>query len=266
MDLRKNFYKNGYFLFKNLFKREEILKIKKEMTDCFNLISKSTYKEDLDIIKFFNKDIQCFLNWVNLCQNLTSFFQLSVDGRLINSLKEIGLNIPLFNMKPNLLFSNKNTAKHVINWKIPSHQDWPSMRGSLNSVTAWIPFIDVTEELGPLEIAPGSHKEGSLNFCSYGSGLIIDQSLDNFNYEPIQMLIGDVLIFNSFTVHRSGVNLTEDKIRWSAQFRFDDAAESSYIERKYPRYKKEMRIDVDFDNTFPVKQNLVDLFKKYENE
>jgi ectoine hydroxylase-related dioxygenase (phytanoyl-CoA dioxygenase family) len=34
------------------------------------------------------------------------------------------------------------------------------MQGSLDSVVAWAPLADLTPELGPLEVIPGSHLDG----------------------------------------------------------------------------------------------------------
>ena len=50
---------------------------------------------------------------------------------------------------------------------------------------------------------------------------------------PVEVKQGDALFFSSFLVHRSGDNVT-DAIRWSCHFRYNDLAENTFIERKYP--------------------------------
>jgi len=52
-------------------------------------------------------------------------------------------------------------------------------------------------------------------------------------FGPIKMEFGDMLLFSSFMVHRSGENVT-DNIRWTVSFRYDDAFGNDYIKRKYP--------------------------------
>ena len=44
---------------------------------------------------------------------------------------------------------------------------------------------------------------------------------------------GDILIFSSFLVHKSG-ELTNDEIRWSCHFRYNNLNEVDFIERGYP--------------------------------
>ena len=44
---------------------------------------------------------------------------------------------------------------------------------------------------------------------------------------------GDIILFNSFLVHKSGNNIT-DSIRWSCHMRYNDVSEKSFIERGYP--------------------------------
>ncbi len=51
---------------------------------------------------------------------------------------------------------------------------------------------------------------------------------------------GDALFMNSFLVHRSGTNVT-DRIRLSMHFRYNDASESTFISRKYPRHRIDRR-------------------------
>ena len=57
---------------------------------------------------------------------------------------------------------------------------------------------------------------------------IPDEKFVTFDTEP-----GDVIIFVSLMVHRSGVNST-NRVRWSSQFRFNNLYESTFIERKFP--------------------------------
>ena len=44
---------------------------------------------------------------------------------------------------------------------------------------------------------------------------------------------GDLILFNSFLVHKSGNNIT-DKIRWSCHMRYNDLEDKSFIKRGYP--------------------------------
>ena len=247
--------KNGFLLVKD-FCVKEIIHIKKEMENCFELICKRKYKDiDKDIICLFKEDISKFLGWTNICQNLLSVHRFANSKKIENLLISKGLRRPVLNTRPLLSLSCKSIAKHESYWKVPEHQDWPSTRGSLNGVTIWTPLISLSNSLGPLEILKYSHLEGLLNHDSDGLVPVIDSEILS-KFVSKKMKIGDVLIFNYFTVHRSGTNLHDNKIRWSLHFRYDDATEKTFIERKYPRYKKEIRSDEDLDYSFPTKDQI----------
>jgi len=251
----------GFLLVKNFFSKNKITKIKKEMEYCFELISKRNHNEiDKDIIELFKKDTQSFLGWANLCQNLLSLHRLSSSKKIENLLKKLGLNKPTINTRPLLSLSCKSLSKHDSHWKVPSHQDWPSTRGSLNGVTVWIPLVGINKDIGPLEIAPKSHLLGFLEHHNDGLVPIISK-LEDRKFISNSMNVGDILIFNYFTIHKSGLNINLDKIRWSVHFRYDDAEEKTFIERKYPRYKKEIRSDENIDSSFPNLKQIEDSLK-----
>lgn len=243
MKIKEKYIKNGFYLAKGLFNKTEIIKIRKEIKKIFNLYY---YKsKDKDIIELFKKDFDGFHGCAQACQNLISISRLSNDERLIKLLKKIGLIFPSINTRPLVSFSSKKTAKSDNNWKVPAHQDWPSVQGSLNGVTCWIPLVKINEKLGPLEICPKSHKRGYLHHENSGVPVLCDKDTENESFLPIKMNLGDVLVFNAFTIHRSGMNKTNDKIRLSMHFRYNDLSEETFIKRKYPRqridkYKEEV--------------------------
>jgi phytanoyl-CoA hydroxylase len=51
-------------------------------------------------------------------------------------------------------------------------------------------------------------------------------------FRAIEVKQGDLLLFSSFLVHRSGENTT-DRIRWSCHFRYNNLADPTYVARKY---------------------------------
>ena len=60
-------------------------------------------------------------------------------------------------------------------WIRHAHDDAEYFQGSLNAVTVWIPLQDIDSEIGPLDIFPGSHKNGSLNKSHEGE--LVDESI-----------------------------------------------------------------------------------------
>lgn len=218
----------GYWLAKQFFNKEEICSIRFKMEKIFkNYIGSST---DESIIKLFKEDFQGFIGCANQCQKLLSVYNLA--GSLEDVLKiKCDIKLPTMNTKPLVSFSSKHTSKSEVYWKIPAHQDSPSNLGSKNGVTCWIPLQDTNEDLGPLEVSPNSHLLGELPHKNLNGVPVLLKN--NFKFDPMPMDVGDALFFNTMLVHKSGLNKTENSIRWSMHFRYNDAMEQSFVDRKY---------------------------------
>ncbi len=103
--------------------------------------------------------------------------------------------------------------------EMPWHQDgsfWP-IRGD-ELCTSWLALDDVSPETGGLELIPGSHRWGTM-FQAIGarpdSSLIdpeheaLPQDVDLRKHHHVicpELAAGDVLVFHSATLHRSGPN------------------------------------------------------------
>ena len=122
-------------------------------------------------------------------------------------------------------------AKEEFYYKTPQHQDWNSIRGSLDCAIVWIPLIDVTAPFGPLRIVPKSHVHGSLMVDKVG-GFGCVNKYKNEDFIDVEMSIGDLLIFSSFLVHESG-KIDGKRIRWSCSFRYNNIDDNDFIDRKY---------------------------------
>jgi len=215
---------NGYQV-KSLFDPQTIHDLHKEIMYVFNhyLNKKAT---DADIIQLFQNDFEAFHGCAGICQKLPSLWSLAIA-----IIPFLDLVHPVFNTKPILHISSRHTAKSDAYWKIPAHQDWASNLGSTNGVTVWVPLVEITDDLGPLEVSPDSHLLGPLEHETEGVPVLKDY---NGEFVSLPMKVGEAILFNTMTVHRSGVNRT-DRIRWSCAFRYNDAAEEDFIKRKYPR-------------------------------
>lgn len=109
------------------------------------------------------------------------------------------------------------------------HQEFPAQQRSLDGLVFWTPLVPVFDELGPVQIAPGSHQEGPILpvHDSGGVGRVGAYSMrlpDEKNliakYEVIAPLTnpGDLLVMDYLTLHQSGYNIS-NRPRWSVQFR-----------------------------------------------
>jgi hypothetical protein len=111
------------------------------------------------------------------------------------------------------------------------HQDYPSQFRSLDGLVFWSSLVPVTEDLGPLQICVGSHKEGLHPLMSrdpehpdktgaYGYRLHNEAAL-LARYPHVEALVdpGDLLIIDFLNLHGSGFNQGK-RSRWSMQIRY----------------------------------------------
>jgi len=226
---------NGYYLVKQLFRPDDISQIQNQMEIIFeNFFDTGICGwSDPFLMELFQEDYEAFIGCAHLCQKLPSVFALAGSKTIYDILiDECRLDFPVLNTKPLVSFSSRHTAKSEAYWKVGPHQDWPSNLGSTNGVTCWIPLQNVDADLGPLEVVPNSHIHGPLPHK--GTPPLLEEDF-GFKFLPIPMEIGDALFFNTMLVHRSGENKTENRIRWSMHFRYNDASEEDFIKRKYQR-------------------------------
>ena len=111
--------------------------------------------------------------------------------------------------------------------RAPAHQDWISVQGTFATHTCWTPLGDCSRELGGLLILAGSHKRGlhEPQLAMGRGGIEIDIDTLEGEWVTADFQIGDVLIFNSLTVHMGLPNLTPDKFRLSVDCRFSGVSQ-----------------------------------------
>lgn len=222
---------NGYIVIKQLFNRQQLLKIKSDIFKIFsNYINKDA--QDEDIFELFRNDFEGYVNCAKMCHNLLSIHKLEVDSRLISLLEALGLVAPAIAMRPVLFMSSRHIAKNQFYWKAAQHQDFYAMRTSKDSLICWTPIFEITKDYGYLEVAPGSHKKGLLEHIKDEHVHKVKEELPDDAFVSVTMELGDALIFSSLLVHRSGLNTT-DKIRWAINFRYCNLDDEEFINGKY---------------------------------
>lgn len=115
-------------------------------------------------------------------------------------------------------------------------------------VNCWTPLVPVNVNNGCMRFVPKSHNEGILvheEVGTYGgmAGLSLksDKYVTTINAEDITRLepkaidvaceVGDVVLFSQILMHRGGKN-TSDHIRWSFDWRFQDASKPTCREHQ----------------------------------
>ena len=119
---------------------------------------------------------------------------------------------------------------------VPWHQDAGYfLEGGEDTLqpTAWIPFIDATQENGTLQIIRGSHKfktvfphriEKDIGHPKSWYLYIADADLPPGDRMVCEMPMGSVLWHQNMIVHRSTENFS-DKVRWTCDLRYQRPGE-----------------------------------------
>lgn len=113
----------------------------------------------------------------------------------------------------------------------PPHQDHYYTGGTTRLWTVWIPLVKAPIELGPLAVLPGSHRGGLLPHHGEGAGRQGVQVPGDAPFAASPLSAGDAILFHCLTVHRALPNTTTDRVRISADYRYQPASEPIHVVR-----------------------------------
>jgi 2-oxoglutarate-dependent dioxygenase len=118
------------------------------------------------------------------------------------------------------------------------HQDnnYTQHDPALGSINIWVALVDMTPENGCLQMVPGSHKAGVLDWENAGDGDTHRKvKLDPQTFLPIRMRAGDAVAFTRLTVHGSGPNQTcQARVAYGLQYHREDV---SYFDLRDNQWK-----------------------------
>jgi ectoine hydroxylase-related dioxygenase (phytanoyl-CoA dioxygenase family) len=218
--------RDGFFYFKGLFPQEDVLDLRRQiLTICQKhgwLAPDAPLMDGL--ASPAAEDIQPWCG-VGVTQaayadvyKLEAFHRLAQHANILSVMKLLlgETVLPHPRHIARLMFPVKANAP------TPPHQDHIFIQGSKTAYTCWLPLGDVSQALGGLQVARGSHQYGLLPVrAAEGAGgrtVILD------GLEPHWMrgdfTAGDVLIFHSLTVHRSVPNTLPGRLRLSVDYRY----------------------------------------------
>ncbi|MBI1286909.1 MAG: phytanoyl-CoA dioxygenase [Flavobacteriales bacterium] len=239
---------NGYVLKQSFFDTGEVANILNEAKGVFlkqfqakGYFNDSTLLKDISekgfnsaLFRLFQEDFQCLSNCGKQVQHLIDLHRLSLDERIVRTIRSLGMEVPVVSTRPVLFFNHPNLAKEKVYYQVDAHQDWRSMQGSLNSMVVWIPLVDVPLELGALQVLPKSHLMGlRTDHLHQGFGMVKLTPEEEKSLVSVEVKAGDALFFSSFLIHQSGQNTSENP-RWSTHFRYNDLNEPTFVQRGYP--------------------------------
>lgn len=265
-----SFNQQGYILKKQFFSKQEMDAIREGAQRVFlSAIHQQSWHETTPLpsetevtqamFSFFRQNLPAYIQCGSTCQNLIALHRLSLQEKVLQTLKQLGIGSPNICTRPVLYFNSPHMAKEEFYYKTPAHQDWRSMQGSLNAIVVWAPLVDIDIPLGALEVIPGSHLQGLRSSVDDPFYQRIEDIPDH-EFIPVEVKKGDALFFSSFLIHRSGNNQTH-QIRWSCHFRYNDLEEPTFIQRHFPspyQYKPQKEL---ITANFPSRESINAIYK-----
>ncbi|WP_315769917.1 MULTISPECIES: phytanoyl-CoA dioxygenase family protein [unclassified Bradyrhizobium] len=145
-----------------------------------------------------------------------------------------------------------------------THQDFPSVQGSLDGVVVWFPLVDVNKDNFPLEVIPRTHKLGVLPTIKHGTSTseVEPEFYNQSDFVPVEVNVGDVIFMSVFTVHRSSLEGKLGNCRIAISTRFDNGDEPTFVDRAYPTaYIRSVAREQYYDN-FPTQEQIEATFRR----
>jgi hypothetical protein len=267
--------RDGYYVARGILSHDEIFALFHEMaqilTSQLRFLGQAV-KPGFDhhavfrlMKKLFQTDRERYLASLRLIAKLYSLQILMMNPAIVEFVRALGLELPVMQARPVFHVMSRELKFEDGYFGFGVHQDWPALQGSLDMVTAWVPFVDVDKNLFTLEVIPGSHLHGLL------PGKITDHILevDSGQYSvadflPVEAKAGDVVFMSAFALHRSGTEGRNNAIRLAASCRYENAMEEHFIAHAFPFCQHTVvKRELLFDN-FPIAQLVADACFKPE--
>lgn len=225
--LNKFLSKNSFFLkFRNL-----CFKVILDIANYNNLkVSKINDKNIdkiiLDLKKINDKNIQLIHEAINNLPELNYLF----SSKKLNSL----IKKKFLNGKKTLTFINNYSFRVQVPGRdevsnLPWHKDsfYNNLYIKDNSIVVWISLSNISYDMGPIVFKKGSHKIYNINKKiihkkNKRKVFSLDRKKNwlNINDTILETKVGDVILIDMNTIHKSGANLSKNKTKLSAQARF----------------------------------------------
>lgn len=219
----------GFIKIKNVFDINHIEKVKQDVKALFSETPLTQVEFDQQLFALFKSDIHSYIGTAKASNYLPSFHTLGMSESLFSILRQLNIE-PLICARPLMWFHNRHLAVSDNYFKLPAHQEWSNMQGSLSGAVVWTPLVEVTESMGFLKVIPSSHLDGFYDVCQETNPnypLQIQHEFAESDFIDVKVELGEALIFHPMLVHKSGVNKTE-QVRWTVNFRYNNSLDKNF--------------------------------------
>ena len=269
MDLEK-YKREGFAISKNLIPKNLSQKLLNDVYKIFHLqLSRfeSNIEQDSpqnlyqEMQRLLNNDLDAYLGAARRCAKLVSLQHYLSHQNILNCLDQLEIKLPTIVTEPILHISSDKLIIPGGYAGFETHQDWPSIQGSLDCVVVWAPLHEITKDNFPLQVIPQSHKQGLMSGKTNANLYEIDPQLyDESHFISVEVQPGDVVFMSSWTLHRTGI-LNSHGFRISCSSRYDNSIEPNFIDRGFPcAYKRSVDRELITPN-FPSTEEIRNIYK-----
>lgn len=267
---RDQYLADGYSIGRNLIPIGELQAINREISELFATQlrslglpvapgeSRAAFRTNA--MALLKADTPTYIATARITQMLPSVHRLLISEPIIRFVAELGISFPVISTRASIHIMSDDLKIPNGYHKTPPHQDWRSIQGSLDCIVLWVPTTPVSSNSYPLEVVPKSHMYGLLPTADHiMTPAVDDPRISPDMFVPIPVEPGDVIAFSSFMVHRTGEQ-GDGLVRMALSGRFNNAAETTFVERRYPTpYSYSYRKDLMFEN-FPTMDDIETVF------
>ena len=264
-DILASYLQDGFVIVKDVFCKKDVEDCKKDLIEICLAASfcdeeKISVEEALK--KVFLSSKERYLQVLRTFAKSATLQKLFLSNDLMEIIKTIGIHVPTMPTQPVTHVCSIDLLIEGNEVGIDSHQDWPSIQGSLDSVVVWTPFTIIDEKSYPIQVLPKSHLSGVREAKIKKNGSMIELSEEEEN-SVIDVLCspGDAVIFSTFVVHKTkNCKKNDEKFRFATSTRFDNALEKSFVERNFPcAYKRTVERNLE---SIPSKEQINLIFER----
>jgi hypothetical protein len=212
----------GCVLMRGMFNAGELVPLQAELRRLIDLLRAkaglacpqptSDERFDSGFLELVDQDPEAERALFDASRRLPAVHRLSVAEKPLALVQQLmGCDLPMVNPYKTVRIDYAQREDYLLPW----HQDYPYVQDSKDALILWIPLHDVDERNGCVMVAPGSHHGGIQSVrmedcggCGKNLTLAEPEVADRYPNLRIPAQSGDVLLFNTLTLHRSCPNLT----------------------------------------------------------